>query len=73
MGLHWCPWGPTSPGIGHLRKGVQTEQVAEEIRTRPDGTVCKCPGLGRSCGSENGDTRKMTIHMENDKMTKYGY
>lgn len=28
-------------GIGHLRKGVQTEQVAEEIHTRPDGTVCK--------------------------------
>ena len=29
-------------GIGHLRKGVQSEQVAEEIRTRADGTVCKC-------------------------------
>eukprot|EP00434_Breviolum_minutum_P036997 symbB.v1.2.032789.t1/scaffold3983.1/size46898/2 len=28
-------------GIGHLRKGVQSEQVAEEIRTRADGTVCK--------------------------------
>ena len=30
--------------IGHLGKGVQSEQVAEEIRTRPDGTVCKCLG-----------------------------
>ena len=37
---------PGSRGIGHLRKGVQTEQVSEEIRTRPDGTVCKCPGTG---------------------------
>lgn len=33
----------SSLGIGHLRKGVQSEQVAEEIRTRADGTVCKCP------------------------------
>ncbi|CAK9021678.1 unnamed protein product [Durusdinium trenchii] len=32
---------PFGLGIGKLGKGVLSEQVREEIRTRPDGTVCK--------------------------------
>ncbi|CAK9068397.1 unnamed protein product [Durusdinium trenchii] len=61
---------PFGLGIGKLGKGVLSEQVREEIRTRPDGTVCKyitvtenghVKSRREDCGKPGSDVRRLQL------------